>query len=152
MLTRFDDMFTADFNDVFRWLDSVRKQMDRVSEGRTSAYQPDFFSDSGPSTNLLDNGNELLVVSEVPGMSEKDINVSLNQDILTISGERKIEVPKGYEVLRRERADVKFSRSFKLPSKVDPEKAKATFKDGILTVQIAKAPEAQPRKITVKAT
>jgi len=98
-----------------------------------------------------DNGNELYLYAEVPGLSEKDINVSINQDVLTVSGERSVIVPEGYRVHRHERSSVKFSRSFSLPCKVDLEKTTAIVKDGILSVKLTKAPESQPRQIQVRA-
>ena len=71
--------------------------------------------------------------------------------MLTISGERKVEAPEGYSVHRQERGSVKFSRSFTFPCRIDTEKASATVKDGVLTIKLAKAAEAKPRKITVTA-
>ena len=65
-------------------------------------------------------------------------------------GERKPDAPQGAFVHRQERAPVKFSRSFALPCKVDPEKSGATLKNGVLTITLAKASEAQPRQIAVK--
>ena len=85
-------------------------------------------------------------------MTEKDIQLSIHQDVLTLSGERKQEVPQGYFVHRQERAPLKFARSFTLPCKVDPEKSTATLKDGVLTITLPKAPEAQPRQISVKVS
>lgn len=110
------------------------------------------FGGSWPRANLIDNGSSITVTAEVPGLSEKDINLSLNQDVLTLAGERKTEAPEEYITHRRERAAVQFSRSFSLPCAVDPEHTTATVKDGILTVTLEKAKEAQPRQITVKAS
>jgi HSP20 family protein len=104
-----------------------------------------------PRTNLCDAGGEILLVAEVPGLGQKDVLISATQDVLTLSGERKADAPEGYSVHRKERAGVKFSRSFALPCRIDVEKTSATVKNGIVTVTMAKAPEAQPRKIAVKA-
>jgi HSP20 family protein len=68
-----------------------------------------------------------------------------------MSGERKPDESQGYYVHRQERVPVKFSRSFSLPCKVDPEKSTATLKNGVLTITLPKATSAQPRQITVKA-
>ena len=102
--------------------------------------------------NLHDAGAALVVQADVPGLAEKDLQISLNQDVLTISGERKVQAPEGYAVDRQERASVKFSRSFTLPTRVDGEKSTAEVKNGVLTVTLAKTPEAQPRQISVRAS
>ncbi|MCK6588252.1 MAG: Hsp20/alpha crystallin family protein, partial [Polyangiaceae bacterium] len=72
-------------------------------------------------------------------------------DVLTLKGERKSDAPQGYTAHRRERAPIQFARSFSLPCRVDLEKTSAVVKDGLLTVTMAKAPEAQPRQIQVQA-
>jgi HSP20 family protein len=105
-----------------------------------------------PAINLYDEGNKLVLDAEVPGLSEKDIQLSLNQNILSISGERRVGAPKDYAVHRQERRAIRFARSFSLPCKVDTEKVAAQVKDGVLTVSMEKAKEAQPRQITIKAS
>lgn len=151
MLTRWDD-----FNRTFAALSDFRRQMDRLFDD----YGP-FFADergsalsatSWPRMVIDDAGNELKVFAEVPGMTDKDVQLSLNRNVLTISGERRAAVPEGYAVHRQERGNYTFSRSFSLPCAVDPEKASAAVKDGILTVTLEKAAEARPRQITVKAS
>jgi HSP20 family protein len=133
-------------------LDELRRRMDRLFQG----YEPTdgragFVNQAWPRTNLHDNGTELTLVAEVPGMGQKDLQLSLTQDVLTLSGERKTDAPEGYSVHRKERAHVKFARSFALPCKVELEKTTATVKNGLLTVTLPKTAEAQPRQITVKA-
>jgi HSP20 family protein len=91
------------------------------------------------------------VVADVPGLRDKDVEVSLDNDVLTLSGERRTDVPEGYQVHRQERRPTRFSRSFTLPFKVNVEQLSAEMRDGILTVKLPKAPEAQPRKIAVRA-
>ena len=86
-----------------------------------------------------------------PGLSDKDVTLSLNQDVLTLAGKRGADAPKGYSVHRQERAALQFSRSVALPCKVDPEKATAAMKNGVLTVTLGKVAEAQPRRIAVRA-
>jgi HSP20 family protein len=152
-LTRWNDDFGwGDFDRTFSLLDEMRRRMDRafdeVAGGRAPAIG---VHASWPRANLYDTGSELMLRAEVPGVSEKDLDLQLNQDVLTLSGERKAEVPEGYSAHRRERGGLKFSRSFTLPFKVDPEKCSANLERGVLTVKIAKAPESQPRQITVKA-
>ncbi|MCU0691681.1 MAG: Hsp20/alpha crystallin family protein [Polyangiaceae bacterium] len=148
MLTRWSD-FWGDFDRTLAWMDVVRSQMDRrfedVGVGRSQELSAGF-----PRTNLYDAGSELVIRAEVPGLSEKDIQVSVNQNVLTMTGDRKPDVPEGYAVHRQERAPVRFTRSFSFPCDVDAEKAKATVRDGVLTIRIAKAAQAQPRQIAVQ--
>jgi len=77
--------------------------------------------------------------------------VSLEDGVLSVSGERKVSAPEGHAVHRRERPALRFARSVSLPVKIDAEKVTATVKDGVLTITLAKAPEARPRQITVRA-
>jgi HSP20 family protein len=79
------------------------------------------------------------------------VKLTLQQDVITLSGERKPDAPEGYYAHRQERAPVKFARSFTLPCRVDPEKAGASLKDGVMTITLAKAADAQPRHISIKA-
>jgi HSP20 family protein len=85
-------------------------------------------------------------------LSEKDVKLSLHQDVLSISGTRATEAPQGYSVHRMERPSVEFSRSFALPCKVDADRTSAVVRNGILTVTMEKASDAMPRQITVKAS
>jgi HSP20 family protein len=105
-----------------------------------------------PRVNVADTGEQLVLSAEVPGLSNKDIQVSLEHDVLTIAGERKIAAPSGYSVHRQEREGFKFVRSFNLPSKVNAEKVNATVTNGILTIALPKTPEAQPKRIEVRAS
>jgi len=143
MWTRYSDVDGA-----LAWMDEVRRRMDRVFEGMDGDGQE---PQEWPRITLRDVGNAFIVRAMVPGLSEKDVKVMLNQDVLTLSGERKAEVPPGYSVHRHERASQRFSRSFALPAKVDPEAVTATVINGVLDVTLQKARESQPRQINVRA-
>ena len=148
MLTRWTDLdrtFSV-FNEIHRRMNQILN--DYEPSGWTEKPE---INNSWPTVNLYDSGDELLMYAQVPGLSEKDIFLNLNQDVLTITGERKNYIPEGYSIHRQERGDVNFSRSFTFPCKIDPEKVSATVKDGVLTIKLAKATEAKPRQITVKA-
>lgn len=151
----------SDLDRSFAALENFRQRMDRLFddynralEGETSQMpSPSWSLGAGwPRTLVSDAGTALKIHAEIPGLSEKDIELNLNQNVLTLSGERKAVVPEGYSVHRQERGSYRFSRSFSLPCAIDPEKATATVKDGVLTVTLEKAPEARPRQITVKAS
>lgn len=158
MLTRFSDI-----DRTFAAMDQLRRRMDRLFDEYEPARQRDAvranLADEAerlwsrgrwPRLSLADAGSSLVVKAEVPGLTEKDVQISIHQDVLTLSGERKHDMPEGYYVHRQERAPIKFARSFTLPCKVDSEKSTATLKNGVLTLTLAKAPEAQPRQIAVK--
>jgi len=106
---------------------------------------------SWPRTYLRDVGDALVVKAEVPGLSEKELEITITGETVAIRGERKADAPEGYSVHRKERSGYKFSRSFLLPVKVNADKAAASVKNGVLELVLPKAPEAQPRKINVTA-
>jgi HSP20 family protein len=101
---------------------------------------------------MFDTGAELVIQAEVPGLSEKDLNLSLTAESLTLKGARKAQVPEGHSVHRQERPSFEFTRTFGFPTRIDPEKVTATVKDGLLVVTLPKAAEVRPRQITVKAS
>jgi HSP20 family protein len=162
MMTRISDV-----DRTFAAMDELRRRMDRVFEeydGRATqnAARAAFFEPfelafqsrtvaTWPRLSVYDTGSALVLYAEVPGLKETDVKIEIAQDVLSLSGERKVDAPEGYAVHRRERAPVKFARSLALPCKVDVDKATATVADGLLTLTLPKSPEAQPRQITVKA-
>jgi HSP20 family protein len=156
MLTRWNTGW-SDFDEMFSAMNQLRSYMDRVFEEASGGRLAEgralpFSAGTWPRANLTDAGSSLVLTAEVPGLGEKDINLTLNQEMLTISGERKVEPPKGYSAHRQERPAVQFSRSFALPCRVDAEKTSASVKDGILTVTLEKAADAMPRRIAVKSS
>ena len=153
MLTRWSDfdhiLGWPDYRSTLGTMEQFRRQLGKLFEEWESPTP--FGVTTWPRTNLYDAGNELVVTAEVPGMTNKDVEVTVHQNILTLSGKREEKVPEGYSVHRQEREAVSFSRSFSVPCKVDLERASASVKDGVLSITLPKAPEAQPRQITVKA-
>ena len=136
-----------DIDRDFAFVDDMRRQMERLF-GELDAGTPSLRG-NWPRTNLYDSGDELVALLEVPGLGEDDIRIEAHQDALTVTGERKLRHPEGVTVHRSERSPGKFSRSFGLPCAVDLEKTTARLRDGLLTVTMAKHPEAQPKKIAV---
>lgn len=142
----------------------VRRRMDRMFDDfdpfrgleQQSVFEPfqgNFFSGGRPTwpkMSLTDEGAAYVLKAQVPGLTEQDVQVAIHQDVLTISGERKGDKLEGYTVHRQERPALKFSRSFTLPHRVDADKTTAELKNGVLTVTLVKAAEAQPRQITVR--
>lgn len=154
MLTRWNSW--NELEDMFAAMSQLRTTMDRMFDdafaGRALAGTPALpLAGTWPRANLLDAGASLVLTAEVPGLSEKDLELSLDHEVLTISGQRDVSAPQGYTTHRQERAGVRFSRSFALPCKVNAERTSATVKNGILTVTLEKAADAMPKQITVKA-
>jgi HSP20 family protein len=103
-----------------------------------------------PAMDLLETDDHFVLRADLPGMSEGDVTIELEDNVLTVSGERKAEHEdkrEGY--LRVERAFGGFSRSLTLPRGVDPEAVTAAFNGGVLEVRIPKPEERKPRKITI---
>lgn len=154
MLTRF-----TPFDRTLALMDDWRRRMDRAFGDFQVPFAPaGTFEDpwslseaTWPRVNLYDTGAGLLLTAEVPGLTAKDIQIQLENDVLTVSGERKVEVPQGYTAHRRERGSTSFTRTFSLPVKVDGEKVSASLKDGVLSLEMPKLPAAQPRQIAIKA-
>jgi len=105
-----------------------------------------------PPMDLVESGEDFVLRADLPGMSEEDVKIELEDSTLTISGERKAEhEAQGEGFYRVERATGAFSRSLTLPKGVDPEAVSARFDRGVLEVRIPKPEERKPRKITIGA-
>jgi HSP20 family protein len=105
-----------------------------------------------PSMDISENKDSLIVKVEVPGMDQKDIEISLQENLLTIKGEKKQEKEEKDERHHRvERSYGAFARSVRLPVAVDGSKVGATFKNGLLTVTLPKTPAAKGTQIPIKA-
>ena len=107
------------------------------------------FTGWSPALDLYESGDHLVAVAELPGMRKEDIDISLHDGTLTISGERKRESTNGEKAQRTERYVGTFRRSISLPTRVDAGKVNATYQDGILKVTLPKAEEAKPKQIRV---
>ena len=105
-----------------------------------------------PSMDLVENDADFVLRADLPGLSETDVSIELEDNVLTISGERKAEHQErkqGY--YRFERASGAFSRSLTLPEGVDPESVQANFDRGVLEIHIPKPEQRKPRKVTISA-
>ena len=103
-----------------------------------------------PALDVYEDKDNLIVKAELPGMKREEIDLSFHDGTLTISGERKYEEKnEGAQTYRAERFFGKFHRTLTLPKPVQSDKAKATYKDGILTVTLPKTEEAKPKQIQV---
>lgn len=102
-----------------------------------------------PAVNLYEREHEVLIVADMPGVGDKDVDITVEQHTLTISGNAQRTEPAGYELRYREFAPVQYRRVFSLTSDLDAEHIKATMKNGVLTVTVPKSEKARPRKIAV---
>jgi HSP20 family protein len=145
---------------------SLREQIDRLIDDFDSGMFPSrwfemtpfsrFTSEIGvvPAVNVADEETAYRVTAELPGLSEKDIDVTKDGEMLTIKGEKKEEheeKEKGYYLSERHFGS--FERSLRLPNGIDDSKIEAKFENGVLTVVLPKTPEAvsKPKKIAIKA-
>lgn len=148
--------------------DRLRRDMDRLFNAFEGGFVSPFFRSSldaepfwtrgtsavAPAVNIAESDKAYEISAELPGMDEKSIEVKLANDVLTIKGEKqeeREEKEKGYHV--QERHFGSFERLFQVPVGVDTDKITATFKNGLLTVTLPKAAEAQSptKKIAIKA-
>lgn len=146
------------FDRTLAEFDRLRRQMARDFEslfrfglGAEGPYLTYGMLGVGPRMNVYDEGEDYVIVAEVPGVSGDELEISANRDSITIQGERKDDAPEGYKVWRRERSPVRFSRTFTFPSRVDADNATASLADGLLTIRVPKVAEDRPRHIEVKA-
>jgi HSP20 family protein len=103
-----------------------------------------------PSVDIFEHEGNLVLKAELPGVDPKDVDVRVENNVLTLRGERKFETEVKKEKYHRvERAYGTFSRSFTLPNVVDTEKIKADYKDGVLQVTLPQREEAKPKQIQV---
>lgn len=103
----------------------------------------------GPSVDVAETQEKIIVRAEVPGMKQEDIQIEFENGRLTLRGERKLEKEEGTTWHRVERNYGSFSRSFTMPRTVDPEKITASYRDGILQVEVPKKEEAKPKNIRI---
>jgi HSP20 family protein len=136
----------------FRSLSEIQSEMNRMFD---SVFGSPAASTPGermwtPLCDVRETKDDVIVAFELPGMNEKDVNVSINGDLLTVRGERRWEdTGKDDTYHRFERVYGKFERAVDLPVPVQPDKVKATYRDGVLTVKLPKSEELKPREIKI---
>ena len=135
-----------------RW-SSLRDDLNSLFElpfWSSFARQGQLFGGWSPALDLYQDTDNVVAVVELPGMKKEDIDISLRDGTLTISGEQKSQTSNGEKAERTERYIGRFRRSVTLPTRVDADKISASYRDGILTVTLPKAEEAKPKQIEVK--
>ncbi|MCA9545836.1 MAG: Hsp20/alpha crystallin family protein, partial [Myxococcales bacterium] len=128
-------------NDLHRRLDQALAQVGVVDVPRAEHFG---------WARLTQQDDALTLRADLPGVADRDLELSLQEDVLTVTASREVAVPEGYEkVHAQERRPFKFTRSYSLPCRVDPEKVAARLENGVLEVRLHKAEAVQPRQITV---
>jgi HSP20 family protein len=119
------------------------------------AGQMEMDRDSGlmrlvPAADIVENKDGFMVTAELPGLKKEEIKVTVQNNVLTISGEKKKELESQNDMAHKlERSYGSFSRTFELPAVVDASRINAEFKDGVLKVELPKIEEAKPKEIAI---
>ena len=135
---------------AFEGLSQLQDEFQRLFEGTEAAGCSQAFNTWAPALDMYEDGDNLIVTLEVPGMKREAFDVALHEGVLSISGERKLdEKRENASRHRAERFEGRFQRSVALPKAVKADQVKAAYRDGILTVTLPVAEEARPRQIAV---
>jgi len=124
--------------------------LENFADVNTAADNQQAFGSFVPAVDVYEDEHSLTLKLEVPGLNEEDINVTLENNTLTVSGERKFEKEEKEENFHRiERRYGSFTRTFRLPNTVDSEKVEAGYDKGVLKITLAKRAEAKPKTIKI---
>jgi HSP20 family protein len=140
------------FRDMVAVQDRLNRIFDDAVRGSSRGSDEDLALGGqwAPSVDIFEHEGNLVLRAELPGIEPKDVDVRVENNVLTLRGERKFESEVKREKYHRvERAYGTFSRSFTLPNVVDTEKIKAEYKDGVLQVTLPQREEAKPKQIQV---
>jgi HSP20 family protein len=138
--------------DPFREFTTLQDRMNRLfqdsfGQGREEALSTSSFA---PAVDVYEDEHNVILKIEVPGIDEKDIDIRVENNVLTVTGERKVEKEEKQENYRRvERQYGSFIRSFTLPNTVDSDNISADYDRGVLNIKLAKKAEAKPKQIKV---
>ena len=141
--------------DPFREMAQMQDRINRIfGDAYTRRFENDDLTQRGewlPAVDIYENANqEIVLKAELPGIAREDIDLRVENNTLTLRGERKRDAAvKQDQYHRVERSYGAFSRSFSLPNRIDTEKVRAEFKDGVLAIVLPVKAEAKPRQIEV---
>ena len=143
--------------DPFSDVRSLARRIERMMEPLTSAVPASFQEPMGffgggfmPNVDIYEDKEEIVCWAELPGLDIKDVEIRLDDSVLTIQGERKLMREDKKENYQRVESNYgSFSRSFTMPSTIDRDRIRAEFKNGILEIHIPKRPEAKGRTIPI---
>jgi HSP20 family protein len=137
--------------EIARWEQQMERRFADLFSGRiTRLWDNDDSQVAEPALDLYEDGNEVVVKAEMPGMTKDDIKISFADNVLTIRGEKKQEdEDRGKDYYRSERVYGAFMRRVVLPTEVNAEKARALFKNGVLEIRMPKSESAKKKEIKV---
>jgi HSP20 family protein len=136
--------------DLLNIRDEVNRLFDNFFTGLPERRRGLLEGEWAPSVDIAETDNEVVVTAELPGVKQDDVDITITDDVLTLKGEKKEEKEvkeKNYH--RIERSYGSFQRSVSLPAGVQADKAKATYKDGVLHITVPKTEEAKPKQIKI---
>ncbi len=138
--------------DPFREMDTLQERMNRLFEESIFKLRPTRSEALwSPAVDILEDENQVIVKAELPDMEQKDIDVQIENNVLTIKGEKKLEREDKRENYRMVESNWgSFVRSFNLPTSVDADRAEAGFEKGVLRITLPKKEETKPKQIKVK--
>lgn len=149
---RRDKNITRTFNPFLSLQREIEDVFNNFTEGWPTLKMTGITGDMVPSTDVTENDKEIQITAELPGLEEKDVQINLADNVLTITGEKKAdkeEKDKDYRLV--ERSYGSFARSIELPEGVNPDAIQASIAKGVLTVTVPKPAPAQVKKIQVKS-
>jgi len=139
--------------DLLSLQDRMNRMFDESYRGRSVENDWGLGGSWAPAIDIYEQDNNIVLKAELPGVDPKDVDIRIENNVLTLKGERKIEDEIKQENYHRvERAYGGFTRSFTLPSTVDTTNVKADYKDGVLRITLPKREEAKPKQIQVDIT
>jgi HSP20 family protein len=141
------------WRDPFEELRNLERRMNRLFEELVGEYRPALLAPEvrQPFADIIDTGKEIKVTVELPGVDKENIQINATENMLEIKAEvKQEEEEKRGDYLRKERSYRMFQRSFSLPAEVDPSKARATYKNGVLEITLPKVKEEKKTNIKVE--
>ncbi len=138
-------------NDLFGQFDRMRREIDTLFGALSgSAGIRSVTTGTYPAINIGASPKQVDVYVFAAGLDPASLDISLQQNLLSIAGQRRESLPEGVQLYRRERFNGEFRRVLTLPEDVDPDQVEASYRDGVLHLTVARREEVKPRRITVK--
>jgi len=140
------------FRDLLSLQDRMNRLFDESARGVSRGREEDWATGTwAPAVDIYEQGGDLVLKAELPGVDPKDVDVRIENNVLTLKGERKTDTEVKRDSYHRvERSYGAFTRAFTLPTTVDTTKVKADFKDGLLRVVLPKREESKPKQVQIE--
>jgi HSP20 family protein len=138
------------FLNLANWQEQVNRIFENAFPGRTDSSTMTTWA---PAVDIYETENELVLKADLPDMNERELDIRVENNMLTVRGERKFEQRvKEENYLRIERTYGSFSRSFSLPNTISTENIKAEYNNGVLSVEMPKRAESKPKQVKINVT